>query len=314
MKEQIKPGVHLDLSNESYHGHRASYSKSSLSDFSVYPYNLIYQRQNRVRKLEFDMGTSAHTAILEPEKWEGSIAVIPPSVLTKNGQKRGKKWDEWKATVPTDKPILTMAQRDAVLRMRDSVHENPGHSRAKELLTGGQAEVSAFWEEQFKGEETDDDTGYRYMVSDQYGDPGEDSHTLMMKCRPDYIPVDWTQPVPIIADLKTEGTAIDRESWERRACNLHYPWSAALTLRGMTMATGKQHRVYIFVVVESNPPHEVAVYRASEEFIAYGRKEVMRTMQHLAWCDKHDKWPGVPNRIQTIGLPGYVYKKLFNDE
>ena len=78
----------------------------------------------------------------------------------------------------------------------------------------------------------------------------------------------------------------------------------------MTIATGKQHRVYLFVVVEIDNAHEVAVFRATEEFIALGRLEVMETMQRLAWCDKNQKWPGAPNKVQQVGLPGWAFKRL----
>jgi len=143
------------------------------------------------------------------------------------------------------------------------------------------------------------------MEFDQFHDD-EKPHKITMKCRPDYMPAE-----NIFTDLKTEGMAIDQESWERRAHNLHYHWSAALTLRGTDMVTDRTRRAhYVFVVVEINPPHEVAVFQATEEFIGLGKKEVMRTMGRLAWCDKHNNWPGVPDRIQQVGLPEWAYKKL----
>ena len=251
----IKPGIYTDLSNEDYHGHHGSYSKSSLSDFSVYPYNLIYQREHRVRKTMFDLGTAAHTAILEPEKFETEIAVCPDELLGKNGAKSTKAYKEWVAAQPADMALLTVAERDRVLRMRNSVHSNPAHSKARDLLTGGAAEVSCFWNEIFKGDENG--PGNRISpdgVTHFMNDP-TDCHTLMMKCRPDYVPTEM-----IMVDLKTTATAIDQESFEKQAYNLHYHWSAAMTLRGVTLATGKQRSIYIFVVVEVNPPHEVAVF------------------------------------------------------
>lgn len=310
--EEIKPGVHLNLSNSAYHGHHASYSKSSLADFSVYPYNMVFQRENRVRKDAFDIGTAGHTAILEPDKWDKDIAVIPTSILAKNGAKSTTKAKQFiAANSDAGKAVITEAERDNVLRMRDSVHENPNHSEAKELLTGGHAEVSCFWEEHFRGEETDDETGYRYMNSDQYSEVTEETHTLIMKNRPDYIPAPL---VPV--DLKTYGNSKspqrlgDMEKLERHCVNLKYHWSAGLTLRGMSIATGKQHRVYKFVFVEATPPYEVLVLNSSEEFISLGKKEVMSVMRFLAYCDKHNYFPGIPNKTHQLGLPGYIYKKL----
>jgi hypothetical protein len=200
--------------------------------------------------------------------------------------------------------IVTQKQMDMVLRMRDSVLENPDHSRARELLTGGNAEVSVFWDELYSREPEKDEAGYQSLPSRTYADP-EGLHTLRMKCRPDYIPAPR-----IVVDLKTDGQDIDVESFERTIHNKKYHWSAGLTLRGMHMATGEPHRVYIFVVVETTPPHEVAVYQLPQEAIALGKMEVMETMARLAWCDMTDKWPGMPNRIQQAGLPPWAYKAL----
>jgi hypothetical protein len=303
----MEPGIYPNLSNSDYHGDPGSYSKSSLVDFEEFPANLPFQRQNRIRKTVFDLGTAAHTAILEPEKFEDEIAVIPDELLGKNGAKSNKACKEWIAGQPSDKAVLTVKQRDSVLRVRDSVHDNPEHSVAHELLSGGQAEVSCFWNEQFKGDLVDDETGYHYMQNMAYDDP-EGCHKVLFKARPDYIPKNL-----ISVDLKTTKVSIDQESFEKQAYNLHYHWSAGMTLRGLTMATGKQHRIYIFVVVQTDPPYEVAVYRASEENIGLGKAEVMDVMQRLAYCDFKNYWPGMPNRIQTLGLPGWAYKKL-NDQ
>lgn len=301
---QIKPGIYSNLCSNDYHGHHGSYSKSSLADFSVYPYNMIYQRQNRVRDTKFDLGTASHTAILEPDKFKDSVVVCPPELLGKNGAKSTNAYKAWIAEQPNDKAALTQEEYNRVLRCRDAVFDD-NHSTARDLLTGGLPEVSCFWEEQFHGEEKDDDTGYSRMHSDQYSERTDDHHVLTMKCRPDYIPGNQ-----IIVDLKTTALPIDHESFERHAYSMKYHWSAGLTLRGLTIATGKPHRIYIFVVVEINPPHEVAVFRASEDFIALGKKEVIDTMRRLAWCDKHNQWPGAPNRIQHVGLPGWVMKRM----
>lgn len=303
----MEPGLYPTLSNKDYHGDHGSYSKSSLADFAVYPFNIIYQRQHRARKTTFDLGSSSHTAILEPDKWESDVAVCPNNLLATNGAKSTAAYKEWAVSQPKGKAILTEAERDRVLRIRDSVHENPAHSEAKELLTGGLPEVSVFWEEQFSGDEIDEETGYHRMISSQYWQPDDDTHKILFKARPDYLPTNG-----IVADLKTTAMPIDRESAERHAYNLKYHWSAGLTTRGLSTVTGRPHREYYFVVVEVNPPHEVAVFRAAEEFIAAGKVEALDVMGRLAWCDKTDKWPGAPNVVQQLGLPFWVHRKITN--
>jgi hypothetical protein len=308
----IEPGFHVGLSNEDYHAHHASYSKTSLVDFSEYPAKMVFNRQNHERKTTFDLGTASHSAILEPEKYEDTVAVIPPSVLASNGAKNTNAYKEWLSEVPATKAVLKEDQRDAVLRIRDSVHDNPNHSEAHEYLSGGIAEVSCFWHERFRGETTDQETGYKRMEIDNYSDPGvmddaENYHQIMLKVRPDYVVSD-----DIWSDLKTTGAPITRDKWQRQSENLHYHWSAALCRRGFRALTQKTLKEYIFVVVEVTPPHEVAVYRTSKDQFALGTLEVAIAMQGLAWCDKHNQWPGMPNKVMNLGLTGWSYNKLTN--
>jgi hypothetical protein len=303
---EIEPGIYTSLSNDAYHGHHGSYSKSSLADFAVYPYNLIFQRENKKESDAMAIGTAVHTAVLEPHKWNDDVIVIPDSVLTDSGAK-GKAFKIWfSKNYDGKRAMITSADRKKVTGMRDSIMEKPEHSKARDLLTGGVPEVSCFWQEIFKGEETDRETGYKSMVNHLYDDP-TNCHPVTFKCRPDYyIPAEHN----IIVDLKTTKYPISRGEFEKHAYNLKYHWSAGMTLRGMRIASGKNHNIYIFVVVEVEPPHEVAVFRASNEFIALGKKEVLNTMGRLAYWDKHNFWPGAPNLIQMVGLPGWAMKKL----
>jgi hypothetical protein len=303
----MEPGIYPNLSNEEYHGDHGSYSKSSLADFSVYPYNLKYQREHPKDPAKYAVGTATHTAVLEPDKWEQDVIVIPSDVLGKNGSKNTNAYRAWAEKQVDGKAIITPDERDKVFSMRDSIMENPAHSEAKSYLTGGIPEVSCFWNEIFKNGDIEPDTGYRYMINHRFADP-TGCHPITMKCRPDYIPQDL-----VMVDLKTTKVAIDKDSFERHAENLKYHWSAALTLRGMSTITRQQHKIYVFVVVEAEPPHEVAVFKATQEFIALGIKEATRAMEYLAWCDKNNKWPGAPNLTQQVGLTGWAYKKL-NDQ
>lgn len=305
----IKPGIYTELTSKDYHGHHGSYSKSSLSSFSKFPYQLIWDRAHPKKSDVFDLGTACHTAILELEKWEDSVAIIPQNVLAKNGAKSTNAYKEWEKEQPKDKALITESQRNSVMRVYESVYRNPYHSIAKQYVSGGKSEISVFWEEIFKGNDIDDETGCHHMPSHQYGDPNG-CHKLIMKCRPDHYPENL-----IITDLKTTAVDIsDDDAFMRHAYNLKYHWSAALTCRGMTMATGKTHRNYFFVLVQLNPKKPVApavrVLKATEEFISLGRLEVMKTMERLAYCDCYDVWPWIPNQVEQLGLPGYILSRM----
>jgi hypothetical protein len=307
MGTNLVPGLYQRMSNDDYHGHRESYSGSSLKDFSVYPLRLIYERANRTDKVAFDLGTAAHTAILEPDKWEDAVEICDDALLGKGGAKSTNAYKEWLSAVrAAGKTPLTQAEAARIRACRDAVHANMGHSQARKLLTGGVAEASAFWLEYFGTEPAAvDDSGYPALP---LRFDAEDNHAMLMKCRPDYLPGGG-----MVVDLKTTDRLLTADGFERTANNLFYHWSAALTLRGMHKATGLPHNLYFFVVVEVNPPHEVAVFRADRDFLALGNAEVYPMLQRLAWCDYKRVWPGIPDRVQPVSAPGYKLRKINQD-
>ena len=67
-------GVYRNLSNEEYHNHKESISRSALMDFQKSPYtywakHLNPYRPKKVTTPQMDLGTAFHTLILEPERF-----------------------------------------------------------------------------------------------------------------------------------------------------------------------------------------------------------------------------------------------------
>lgn len=109
-----------------------------------------------------------------------------------------------------------------------------------------------------------------------------------------------------IADLKTTGRSA---AWERfcpDCLNYGYAGQAAFYRDGYDWATRNvlkqdvpEGPMFRFLVVESNPPYLPAVYdlydqpdAPSAEFMEHGRQLYHGYLQQIAYCQKHDSWPG----------------------
>lgn len=84
----------------------------------------------------FALGTAAHTAVLEPERFEAEYVVYP-------GRRAGKVWDAFEEEqLAIGKSILNQKEYDSTLQIRNAVHSNP---RAMEYLTDGASEQTLTW-------------------------------------------------------------------------------------------------------------------------------------------------------------------------
>ena len=134
----MKPQLIPDMTNRAYHAH-AALGSTSLKTLAIRtPAHWRWERDNPVHKDAYDIGTVAHSLILEGDESGVKIIDVP--------DKRGAKWtgpaDEAKAAglIP-----LTKKEMDGIRAMRDSVMAHP---EARRALTGHKVEQSVFWEEE----------------------------------------------------------------------------------------------------------------------------------------------------------------------
>src|SRR3954462_13552126 len=168
------PGIYPNLSNEEYHGHTGSISRSAIMDFIESPkkYWANYINPNRPKKEQTpDMvfGEAFHTLILEPYEFHNRFAVEPqleklPKVgllrdlgreeydlqkkMRAASQVLNDSWIEQLEATSKGKRILTQADMNILLEMQDSLMNN---KRAEELIIGALYEQSYFWEDSHSG-------------------------------------------------------------------------------------------------------------------------------------------------------------------
>ena len=184
------------LSNEDYHALKAV-SPSQIkvlgrSPLHYYDQFLAEDREKREPTPQMLMGTALHTAVLEPELWDSTIAVPPHSFdrRTKVGKELAAEFERESA----GKIVLSPEDADQVRRMADAVRKHPAAGFLLDLP--GRREASYTW--------TDEATG------------------LECKTRPDW----HSEDRRIVVDVKTCRDA-SRVEFAKAIANLDYHVQAA---------------------------------------------------------------------------------------
>jgi len=267
----LMDGFYKTLPMPDYH-QTEGLSKSSIADLAISPAHYKARRLEPTTFPGADLGTAVHMLVLEPELAEERIVTPPKEVLGKNGARSTNAYKDWVAALPEGAINLSESEYNTAQYMRDAMI---GHPRYVDLLTGGHAEVSAFW-------------------TDEMG--------LTRKCRPDYLNDAYA------VDLKTTVSAHPAQ-FGRQAYNLHYGWSAAWTLDILWSLTGGGRREYIFFCVEKEPPYAVACYSTPQDIIDMARDAIAPIVAQYRVCRETDIWPGFSTEIETLTYPRYAYKR-----
>ena len=205
-------------------------------------------------------------------------AVLEPDEFVRRyclweGRRAGKAYQEF-VEVNADREVLTEDEYEDCLATSDAVRAHPVAAR---YLAAGHAEQTITWVTWL-----DDDT---------------DMHC---KAR-----LDFVTPDNVIVDLKTSRDIGDH-SFSRTTHDLLYYMSAAHYRNGMRAITGEEWD-FVFIAVESNPPHDVRVGPLSEDALYCGEQEAARLLRLVADCTASGEWPGAYPAEDTFDLPAWFY-------
>jgi exodeoxyribonuclease VIII len=211
------------------------------------------------------LGTAAHMAILEPDHYD-KHAFVAPDVdrRTKAGKAADQEFRDWVAEDP-DALVITEDQAIKVLGMGRAVRSQPF---ARALLADGQAETTLLFERE----------------------------GVQCKARPDWL----CNGHDVILDLKTAADA-SYDGFQRAAGNWKYHLQNSWYIDAVE-TVGLGLRRFIFLVVESEPPHGVALYELDAEAIHAGRIRCERALSRYIECNQTGEWPGYPREIQPLSL------------
>jgi hypothetical protein len=191
-------------------------------------------------------------------------------VVFGGARRAGKEWEAFKEA--NDGLTILKADEFAnVIAMRDAVHR---HKTAMSYLSGGAAEQTVTWIERINGVE------------------------IACKARPDYIG-------SVIADLKSTGDA-GPGAFGRTAARFGYHCQLAWYRRGVRAALGRDLAM-VLVVVETDAPHDVGVYRIGDDAMWAADEDINALLIQVAVCRTADRWPGANETATDLQLPSWVY-------
>lgn len=269
----IQAGLIPGIPIEEYHRH-GSVSKSQLDQFAKSPaHYLASLTTQRKETAAMRIGSLFHGMVLEGVK----VAVAPAcDKRTKEGKATWEAFCIENAGVE----IVTADEGEMLFGMVKSVMAHPA---ARALLNGpGIAEGSCFWYDERSGE--------------------------LCRCRPDF----YRRDLGIVVDLKSTKDA-SPAGFAKAIANYRYHVQSAFYNDGIEIATGDFVKGFVFIAVESSAPYCTAVYQLDMQGFEAGRVEYQRLLLDLADCKASGKFPGYSERIETISLPAWTAKEIFNE-
>jgi exodeoxyribonuclease VIII len=185
--------------------------------------------------------------------------------------KRGKAYDEF-AAQHQGQIILLTDEHDRAASCIAAVRASPAGRR---LLQGAKTEVSLFWQDK------------------QYNVP--------CKARLDAISLGG------VSDVKTAKDA-GPDEFSRACATFSYHLPGAHYLNGYEAVLNETPEFFAMIVVESEPPHAVAVYELGRASIVYGLRQMDEAMSRYRDAVAKGKWEGYGDKIITIDLPKWAIK------
>ena len=238
------------------------------------PWNPLWQGED---KGEFDLGTAAHLAVLEPEVFAARTQLVDALDYRTSRARQLRDQARAEGKVP-----LLIWQHDIVRAIAGSIRAHP---IAASAFIGGLPEVTLTWRDAATG--------------------------VPCKARVDWLPQDhhW------LIDLKSAPSANPRV-WRDQAYRLGYHARAAWYLDGAATVTGRRPEEYWFVVVEKEPPYLVSVIAMDKAAVEWGRLINHRACELFRRAAECGEWCGYRasgvdhDRAFRVGLPPWAIYHL----
>lgn len=262
----MKPGFYR-LSNDDYHS-GPGISRSGLVRILRSPAHFLTPVEPTDTMV---FGSAFHSYTLEPKEFETQYIVRPEGI-----DGRTKAGKEWLASIDPALRVLKQDDYDKIRFMRDSVFRHP---LAAELLSHGEAELSAYWND--------------------FDDPD-----TLCKARFDWL----NKPQRILVDLK-KTTDARPHRFQSIAYDKGYHMEAFWYCYAATILTGIEHQDFYFVACEDSPPWGVMVYKAGAEFMNQGGIDCSRALEIYKRCMRENSWPCYSQEAQGLNLPGWAKRK-----
>lgn len=114
-----------------------------------------------------------------------------------------------------------------------------------------------------------------------------------------------------IIDIKTCQSA-EKRKFERDIVDYGYFQQAAFYLESM-YAHNQNVNEFVFIAIESQAPHGIAVYSLDQGFIDAGRAKIEEAFAIHKQCVKEDRWPSYAEEVQSVLCPAWLAEQEFTN-
>lgn len=253
-------GIFPGLTFEAYRA-LPGISITQLKAISVSPKHYAHRLANPLDTKPLTLGRAAHMAVLEPDRFASHYRVWDQR--TEAGDlrpRRGKDWEAFKAAAfAEDREIVSEDEWNKAAAISKAIRSD---GRAMKWIGLGQPEVSMQW----------------------IGEGG-----VQCKGRPDWLTHDAFAR-PTIVGLKT-ARDIRMRDFGAQATRLGFIAQWAHYHDGFATIERVEPRM-IEIIVESSPPHDIAIYEIPDDVLDLGRSLVRGWFETLDRCLETGEWPG----------------------
>jgi len=280
----MKPFQILDLPNEQYHSSPEYFeykSRSRITRFINHGRAGLGCEKRGISLFSGNAGTSLGTVVdtwldhfaADPKVHPSDLFVTPPaSVLSSNGQRRGKAYTEW--LEGQDREVVSDTEMQKAVIMADRIKDNP---LAMELIESTVCtQRCIFWE-------------------------SPEGHKLKLRADGDDGRVPW--------DLKTTSAPID--AFPGKAVSYGYHHQAALYLDGF-VAMGLLDDPFVdfkFLVVQSIPPYRVRVTIFPQQVVDFARAQIYDALEEMREVEETQNYFDPEDlKVTTMEVPRWALK------
>lgn len=198
------------------------------------------------------------------------------TAVWEGGDRRGKDWDRFKV-LHAHQEILKVEEAERVIEIRDAVRSAPS---VMPYLATGDPEHTILWRDQ----------------------------RSQVQCKGR---LDWASDACVL-DLKTARNATDPRAFALDAFKLGYFHQLAFYQRGLATIRGMAEGPPALVVaVEPEPPHDVVLYRLSEDALHFVNQHIDELLAKVVNCRETNTWPGFCRELEhPLDMPRWAYPSV----
>jgi exodeoxyribonuclease VIII len=263
----MSPGIYPDMNFADYRRIEAANSSVLKMIVQRSAAHWYYEREHPSKPTDsMQFGSAVHALVLTPESAPADIIMAPE--VNKKSPKDREKLSEFVAQ-HADKIVL---EADDYARAQDCAAAVLGHPVAGEFLADTKRELTLVWR--------------------------DGQHDVLCKARYDAI-------AEHVIDLKTTQNA-SPDAFGKSAASFMYHVQAAHYWSGCEHALNSSPTKFLFVAVESQPPHAVAVYAMGSDAILAGMHLCSSALKIYKQSTITQRFDGYPEVVAPLLFPRYA--------